>query len=143
MHTFYLCAKLQIIVNIFHYLQHLCIYGLTVEKNTKRKMCLCSWPFTCNLDLPVLAFNLPACDFRPYFLITPKVFVSLSNKNVFVYLSKSLVICTCSFKERPRVPFDFLRLASIFMRLIFTSLPVSRLHYPSTLFIPFAPTKRT
>lgn len=72
-----------------------------------------------------------------------KVLVSLCNKNVFVYLCKSPVLCTCFFKKRPSVPFHFRCLASIFMRLIFTSLPVSQLGYPSTLFIPIAATIRT
>lgn len=84
--------------------------------------CLYSGHSVYNLGLPVLTLNLSSCDLRPQFLITFKVFVSLCNKNQFVCLCKSTVICTCYFKKRPRVSFDSCCLAFIFMLLIFTSI---------------------
>lgn len=102
--------------------QHVYLLCHVVEETRSVYVCLYSGHSACNLGWPVLTLNLSSCDLRPQFLITSKVFVSLCDKNQFVCLCKSPVICTCSFKKRPRVSFDSCCLAFIFMRLIFTSI---------------------
>lgn len=103
-------------------LQHMYLLCHVVEGTRSVYVCLYSGHSACNLGWPVLTLNLSSCDLRPQFLITSKVFVTLCDKNQFVCLCKSPVICTCYFKKRPRVSFDSCCLAFIFMRLIFTSI---------------------
>ena len=55
------------------------------------------------------------------FSLHPKFLCPCATKISFARPCKSPVICTCSFKERPRVSFDSCCLAFIFMRLIFKS----------------------
>lgn len=120
-----------IISNLFLNSYNICVQKAACMLIVKHMLChflertatsLYSGHSACNLGQLVLTLNLLSCDLRLQFLITPKVFVSLCGKNQLVCLCKSPVICTCSFKERPRVSFDSCCLVLIFMRLIFTSI---------------------